>query len=120
MGHPEYIPAVTTDFIFSAIFEEFGFLGAAAVIVVYFLMVYRGIKISISVENSYLKLAALSITTMFGFQIITIIGGVTKLIPLTGSHIAFYELWWELHGYEFCFTSYFKWHMAEGKRGRER
>ncbi len=89
MGHPEYIPAVTTDFIFSAIFEEFGFLGAAAVIVVYFLMVYRGIKISISVENSYLSLAALSITTMFGFQIITIIGGVTKLIPLTGVTLPF-------------------------------
>ena len=42
LGHPDYIPAVTTDFIFSAFFEEFGFLGASALIVLYFLFVYRG------------------------------------------------------------------------------
>lgn len=89
LGRPDYIPAVTTDFIFSAFFEEFGFLGAAALIVVYFLLVYRGIKISLSIKNSFLSLAALGITTFFGIQIFTIIGGVIKLIPMTGVTLPF-------------------------------
>jgi len=89
LGHPEYIPAVTTDFIFSAFFEEFGFLGAAALIVVYFLLVYRGIKISLTIEDSFLSLSALSITVFFGTQIFTIIGGVIKLIPMTGVTLPF-------------------------------
>ncbi|MDI3481720.1 MAG: hypothetical protein PWQ97_1375 [Tepidanaerobacteraceae bacterium] len=89
MGHPEYIPAVTTDFIFSGFSEEFGFLGAAALTVVYFLLVYRGIKISLSAKESFSALAALGITTMFGLQIFTIIGGVIKLIPLTGVTLPF-------------------------------
>ncbi len=89
LGRPDYIPAVTTDFIFSAFFEEFGFLGAAALIVVYFLLVYRGIKISLSIENSFLCLSALGITVFFGIQIFTIIGGVIKLIPMTGVTLPF-------------------------------
>jgi len=89
LGRPDYIPAVTTDFIFSAFFEEFGFLGAAALIVVYFLLVYRGIKISLTIENSFLSLSALGITVFFGIQIFTIIGGVIKLIPMTGVTLPF-------------------------------
>ncbi|NLL99622.1 MAG: FtsW/RodA/SpoVE family cell cycle protein [Tepidanaerobacter sp.] len=89
LGHPDYIPAVTTDFIFSAFFEEFGFLGASALIVLYFLFVYRGIKISLTIDNSFLSLSALSITVFFGIQIFTIIGGVIKLIPMTGVTLPF-------------------------------
>lgn len=89
LGRPDYIPAVTTDFIFSAFFEEFGFLGATALIVVYFLLVYRGIKISLSTEKSFLSLSALGITVFFGIQIFTIIGGVIKLIPMTGVTLPF-------------------------------
>jgi cell division protein FtsW (lipid II flippase) len=89
LGYPEYIPAVATDFIFSAFSEEFGFLGACAVVVVYFLLVYRGIRISLSAQRNYLRLIALAITTMFGFQIFTIIGGVIKLIPVTGVTLPF-------------------------------
>ncbi|RKL62080.1 FtsW/RodA/SpoVE family cell cycle protein [Thermoanaerobacteraceae bacterium SP2] len=89
LGHPEYIPAVTTDFIFSGFSEEFGFLGAAALIIVYFLLVYRGIKISLTVRDSFLALVALGISTLFGLQIFTIIGGVIKLIPMTGVTLPF-------------------------------
>lgn len=89
LGYPEYIPAVATDFIFSAYSEEFGFLGSCAVVVVYFLLVYRGIRISLSADNDYLRLMALAITTMFGFQIFAIIGGVIKLIPVTGVTLPF-------------------------------
>lgn len=89
LGHPEYIPAVATDFIFSAFSEEFGFLGAVAIIIVYFLLVYRGIKIALSAQDTFLSLAALGITTMFSIQIFIIIGGVIKLIPLTGVTLPF-------------------------------
>lgn len=89
LGHPDYIPAVTTDFIFSAFFEEFGFLGASALIVVYLLLIYRGIRIALSIKNGFLSLAALGITAFFGIQIFTIIGGVIKLIPMTGVTLPF-------------------------------
>jgi cell division protein FtsW (lipid II flippase) len=89
LGYPEYIPAVATDFIFSAFSEEFGFLGASAIIVTYFLLVYRGIRVSLAASRNQLKLIALAITTMFGFQIFTIIGGVIKLIPVTGVTLPF-------------------------------
>jgi cell division protein FtsW (lipid II flippase) len=89
LGHPEYIPAVATDFIFSAFSEEMGFLGAAAVIILYFLLVYRGIKISLSSKDEFLAMVALGITALFGLQIFTIIGGVIKLIPMTGVTLPF-------------------------------
>jgi len=80
---------VATDFIFSAFTEEFGFLGACAVIILYFLLIYRGIKVALHAKDAMLILAALGITTMFGLQIFTIIGGVIKLIPLTGVTLPF-------------------------------
>ena len=89
LGRPDYIPAVTTDFIFSAFFEEFGFLGATGLIVLYFLLVYRGIKISLKAKSNFLILSALSITVFFGIQIFAIIGGVIKLIPMTGVTLPF-------------------------------
>lgn len=89
LGHPEYIPAVTTDFIFSAFTEEFGLLGACAIIFLYFLLIYRGIKVALYSREQALALSALGITAMFGLQIFTIIGGVIKLIPLTGVTLPF-------------------------------
>lgn len=89
LGNPEYIPAVTTDFIFSAFTEEFGFLGAIGIILIYFILLYRGMRISIHVKNPYTSIVALGITTFFGLQIFTIIGGVIKLIPLTGVTLPF-------------------------------
>lgn len=89
LGNPEYIPAVSTDFIFSAFTEEFGFLGAIGIILIYFLLLYRGMRISMFVKNDYTSLVALGITTFFGLQIFTIIGGVIKLIPLTGVTLPF-------------------------------
>ncbi|MCG0275336.1 MAG: FtsW/RodA/SpoVE family cell cycle protein [Thermosediminibacteraceae bacterium] len=89
LGRPDFIPAVATDFIFSAFAEEFGFLGAAAVILMYFLLVYRGIRIALRLNENFLVLLALGHTVMFGMQIFTIIGGVIKLIPVTGVTLPF-------------------------------
>ncbi|MPW25145.1 FtsW/RodA/SpoVE family cell cycle protein [Alkalibaculum sp. M08DMB] len=89
LGSPKYIPEVETDFIFSAICEEFGIFGGVAIILLYFILVYRGFKIALSVENTFYKAIALGITAMFGFQTFIIIGGVIKLIPLTGITLPF-------------------------------
>lgn len=88
-GHPEFVPVVKSDFIFAAIYEEMGMLGAAAVVLLFFLLVYRGIKIALMVKTPFYKAVALGISLMFGFQTLIIIGGVTKLIPLTGITLPF-------------------------------
>lgn len=89
LGRPDFIPAVATDFIFSAFAEEFGFLGAAAVVLMYFLLVYRGIRIALRLRENFEILLAVGHTVMFGMQIFTIIGGVIKLIPMTGVTLPF-------------------------------
>ncbi|MDP4180454.1 MAG: FtsW/RodA/SpoVE family cell cycle protein [Bacillota bacterium] len=89
MGKPNLIPEVKTDFIFSAICEETGIFGGIAVILLYFILVYRGFKITLYTKDLFKKLVALGITLMFGFQTFIIIGGVIKLIPLTGITLPF-------------------------------
>ncbi|MBF7095728.1 FtsW/RodA/SpoVE family cell cycle protein [Alkalibacter sp. M17DMB] len=89
LGNPEIIPEVHTDFIFSAICEEMGIFGGVAVVLLYFLLVYRGIKISLRIDNIFYKAASFGITAIFGFQTFIIIGGVIKLVPLTGITLPF-------------------------------
>lgn len=84
LGHPNYIPEVQTDFIFSIICEELGLLGGFAVIITFFLLLYRGFRAAIYAKGSFSRLVALGISTMIGAQVFVIIGGVIKLIPLTG------------------------------------
>jgi len=89
LGSPEYIPEVHSDFIFSAICEEFGILGGVAVIMLYFLLVYRGIRISMKTNDLFYRCLAAGISVLFGFQTFIILGGVIKLIPLTGITLPF-------------------------------
>ncbi|EMT39159.1 cell division protein FtsW, lipid II flippase [Thermoanaerobacter thermohydrosulfuricus] len=89
MGHPEYIPVVASDFIFSAICEEFGLLGAVAIILVYFVIMYRGIKVALNAKDGFGALVATGLISMFSLQVFTIIGGVIKFIPLTGVTLPF-------------------------------
>lgn len=89
MGSPEFIPHVHSDFIFSAICEEFGILGGIAVIMLYFMLVYRGIRISMNISNVFYKSLSAGISILFGFQSFIILGGVTKFIPLTGITMPF-------------------------------
>ncbi len=88
-GAPDYIPEVHTDFIFSAICEELGVFGGAAIIILYFLFAYRCFKITLNTQNSYNKAVGLGLTLMFAFQTFIIIGGVIKFIPLTGITLPF-------------------------------
>jgi cell division protein FtsW (lipid II flippase) len=89
LGHPTFIPSVTTDFIFSAIGEELGLLGAAAVVLMYVLMVARGIKVALSHRDDFGKLLAVGLVSIIAIQSFLIMGGVTRLIPLTGITLPF-------------------------------
>ncbi|HZJ77004.1 MAG TPA: FtsW/RodA/SpoVE family cell cycle protein, partial [Oscillospiraceae bacterium] len=89
LGNPAFIPAVHTDFIFSAICEEMGLFGGMAVVLLYFILIYRGFKIALTIKDSFRKIVALGITLIYGYQTFIIIGGVIKLIPLTGITLPF-------------------------------
>ena len=88
-GSPGYIPEVHSDFIFSAICEEMGMFGGVAVIMLFFIFTYRGIKIALKLPDGFDKCVATGITVMFGFQTFIIIGGVIKMIPMTGITLPF-------------------------------
>lgn len=89
LGNPERIPVVETDFIFAAIGEELGLVGATAVLVAFLLMVGTGLRIAVQAEGAYEKLLAVGLTTLLGVQAFIIIGGVTRLLPLTGITLPF-------------------------------
>ena len=89
LGHPEFIPEVHTDFIFSAICEEMGIFAGIAVIMLFMIMVYRGIKIALEQPNMFYRILALGITATIGFQAFIILGGVINMIPLTGITLPF-------------------------------
>lgn len=89
LGHPQYIPLAYSDFIFSAISEEMGAFMGIAVILLYLLLVYRGMKISLAQPNAFYSVLALCISVSFAGQALIMIAGVLKLIPLTGITLPF-------------------------------
>jgi cell division protein FtsW (lipid II flippase) len=88
-GHPGLIPFAATDFIFSAIGEELGLLGAVGVLLLYFVLVARGFKTALANEDPFSKLLATGLTSTLALQTFIIVGGVTRLIPLTGITLPF-------------------------------
>ena len=88
-GRPDLIPAARTDFIFSVIGEELGLLGTAAVLLCFILLVARGFHIAMNARTDFGQLLAAGLTTIFGIQTIIILGGVTRLLPLTGITLPF-------------------------------
>lgn len=88
-GSPQYVPFRESDFIFSAICEEMGIFTGIAIILLYFILTYRGVKTAIKSNNSYLKAACMALVCCFGYQTFIIVGGVIKLIPLTGITLPF-------------------------------
>jgi cell division protein FtsW (lipid II flippase) len=88
-GSPWLIPYAETDFIFAAIGEELGFLGTAAVLLLYVTLIGRGMRIAVSRTDAFGKLLASGLTTIFALQTFVIVGGVTRLIPLTGITLPF-------------------------------
>jgi cell division protein FtsW (lipid II flippase) len=89
LGHPQFIPLAYNDFIFAAICEELGTFTGIGIIMLFLLLVYRGFKIGISQVNRFYKILALGISSLFGIQSFIILGGVLKVIPLTGITLPF-------------------------------
>lgn len=84
-----YLPERHTDFIFSILSEELGFIGGALVIVLFLLFVWRGLKVAVSSPESFGSLLAIGVTSMVGLQAIINLGVVTGSLPVTGITLPF-------------------------------
>jgi len=88
-GDIQFLPAAHTDLIYALITNELGLVGATAVILVYLLIAERGFKVAMLARDSFSKLLATGLTAVFALQVFVIVGGVTKVIPLTGVTLPF-------------------------------
>lgn len=88
-GYAKSIPVVERDFIFAAICEEFGIIFAIGLILVFTVIFFCGVKAALTNNNRFLSLVSSGLTGLLCFQSFLIIGGVTKLIPLTGVTLPF-------------------------------
>jgi len=89
MGAPYFVPVVISDFIFSAISEEFGGLFGLFIIGIFMMIFYRSVNIALRSKSLYFSLLAAGFTAMLAFQTFLILGGVIKLIPMTGVTLPF-------------------------------
>jgi len=87
-GHP-LIPYLQTDFIFSALAQELGLIGIAAFLLVYMVLALRGFRVALIAEDGFSKLLAVGLTFGFVLQTFIIVGGVVRIIPLTGITLPF-------------------------------
>lgn len=89
LGQPDLIPNAITDFVFAAIGEEFGFAGSVAVLACYALVVATGFGIALRSRDRFRKLLAFGLTFVLALQTFLIIGGVLRVVPLTGIALPF-------------------------------
>ncbi|HEX6448470.1 MAG TPA: FtsW/RodA/SpoVE family cell cycle protein [Trebonia sp.] len=83
-GQPFWTPLVQSDLVFTAFGEELGLTGVMALLLVYGLIVQRGLRTAILIKDQFSKLLAGGLSFMLALQVFVIVGGVTRLIPLTG------------------------------------
>jgi cell division protein FtsW (lipid II flippase) len=85
----QVIPDLNTDFIYSALAQELGLVGIAAVLLLYMAFVLRGFRIALAASDGFSKLLAAGLSFGFAFQTFVIVGGITRVIPLTGITLPF-------------------------------
>ncbi|MBR7189360.1 MAG: FtsW/RodA/SpoVE family cell cycle protein [Clostridia bacterium] len=84
LGRPRSIPLYYSDFIFAAIAEEFGLIFAIGLMAVYVLIIMRGLIVAFNARTSFHSLSSFGLVIILGLQTMLIVGGNTKLLPLTG------------------------------------
>jgi len=87
-GHP-LIPYLSTDFIYSALAQELGLIGVSALLLIYMVFVLRGFRVSLAANDGFSKLLAAGLTFGFALQTFVIVGGILRVIPLTGITLPF-------------------------------
>jgi cell division protein FtsW (lipid II flippase) len=89
LGFPGYVPVVQSDMVLTAFAEEFGLIGLFALIGIYLFVIYRGFRIAIEASDTFSKLLAAGLTSIFAIQTLIISAGNLKLIALTGIPLPF-------------------------------
>jgi cell division protein FtsW len=89
MGHPGFIPDAGTDYIYAALSEEFGLIGAIIVLGLFLLLVRRILSVAAWQPDLYTRLLAIGLSATLGIQVFIIVGGVIGLFPLTGITLPF-------------------------------
>ena len=89
LGDPTRIPEAKNDFIFAAIGEEMGLFGATAILIAFLLLIGAGLRTAMRAHRPFEKLLAVGLTTILGTQAFIIIGGVIRVVPLTGITLPF-------------------------------
>ena len=85
----QVVPDLNTDFIYSALAQELGLVGAAALLLLYMGFVLRGFQVALKATDGFSKLLAAGLSFSFAFQTFVIVGGITRVIPLTGITLPF-------------------------------
>lgn len=83
-GYPKLVPFRSTDFIFTLIAQELGLVFGIGLLLLYFLLFYRGIRAALNTDDPFSQLNAVGFSTLIVAQVLVIIGGVFSVIPLTG------------------------------------